>query len=55
MYQHMKMDVICLRLDTETSTIVEKLIEFNMVKKKTGAVKFVMKKNDRQFSTSTIS
>lgn len=43
MYKHMKTDVIGLRIDKETSTVVEKLIEFNMVKTKTDAVKFIMK------------
>ncbi len=40
----MKTDVIGLRLDQETSTTVKKLIEFHMVKSKTNAVKFIMKR-----------
>ena len=40
----MKTDFISLRLDTKTSTTVKKLIELRLVKTKTNAVKFIMKR-----------
>ena len=41
----MKTDFISLRLDTKTSTTVRKLIELRLVKTKTNAVKFIMKRD----------